>query len=364
MILSGNSVLSSVRFSELVLDYQERFARRRPLRFLDRTPLVPSEDDEIRGTFRGEVFAADLVADDQPAAVYSAGHFDLVTAVIPNIKIGRRLGQATINRLNRIRQNVGTEGDRRIFGDWQSDTAGRVVDGVREQMNALICAMQIDALNYNRGGIIISNATWGMPAAYKVTPSTLWTNTAATPITDILTLKAYAADTDGEMFDRVTIPTGDLINAFATTEFKQSLAGLFKAGIGTTAVNTRDPKNRQYLQDILEMDIEVDDKTITVQTDAGAKSTGRVLPLGKVILSSKADDNNQAAMFFGNGVVTESIVAGIIGGPAEISGERFGPVGYYTGPPQLNPPNLTAWGVGRGFPVKQRVTATAVLTVR
>ncbi len=366
MILSGNSVLNSVRFDELVQDYAERFATRRPLRFLDRTAVIPAEDDEIRGTFRGQVFAADLIADDQAAAVYSAGQFEMVTNTIPNIKIGRRLGQQTLNRVNRVRQNLGTDGDRRLVSDWQSDTAGRVVDGVREQMNALICAMQIDALTYNRLGIVITNATWGMPAGYKATSSPLWTSTSALPITDILTMKTYASDTDGEVFDRVTLSTADLLLAFATTEFKQLLAGLFRAAVPTTGVNTRDPKNRQYLQDMLEMDVEVEDKTITVQTPAGAKSTSRVQPLGKVILSSKADDNNQAAMAFGNGIVTESIVAGIIGGaPAELTGERFGPTGYFTPTtPDLNPPGVTAWGVGRGFPIKNRVTATAVLTVR
>lgn len=363
VILTGNQVLDTVRFNSLVQDQQERFARRRPLRFLDRTPLQNLEDDEILGIFRATVYAADLVADDHPSAVYAAGQLDLATNVIPNIKIGRRLGQATIARANRLRSSVGTDGDRSLLTDWETATAEAVLLGVRQRINALICAMQIDAYTYNRLGLVITAATWGMPAAYKVTPTVPWTTAAtATPITDLLTLKDYAANTDGEQFNRVTMAMADFRLMVATTEFKQLLPGLLRADLPATAFNALDPRLQGFASDLLGLAIEFEDSTITEQSAAGAKVTSRVLPLGKVILSSTADDNNPQVMSFGNAIVTESIVAGMIGGPAEIAGERFGPVGYYEG--SLDPPNLIARAVARGWPVKRRTTATAVLTVR
>lgn len=364
MILSGNQFLDSVRLNALVIDQSQRFQAGLPLRFLDRTKVMPAEDDELIFTFTGKVFAADLVADDQAAVVYQAGQLQPVTNSIPNLKLGMRVGQNTLNRVGRLRRRLGTANDATIFNTWQTTTlVPRLIQGVKERMNALICAMQIDGFVYDRLGIKITGS-WGTPADLKVTVSPLWTDPAAPAVTQILTLKAWAKDTYGEVYDRMTLPTSDFINLASTTEFRQLIAGLVNAPLATTAFNVRDPRNVQFASQLLDLEVEPEDKQITVQNEDGTTTASRVLPLGKVILSSKADDNNGAAMDFGNGIVTESVVADLVGGPPELAGERFGPLGYYTGSADLNPPNVVGWAVGRGFPRKFRPTATAVMTVR
>jgi hypothetical protein len=72
-------------------------------------------------------------------------------------------------------------------------------------------------------------------------------------------------------------------------------------------------------------------------------------------------------MDFANGVVTESIVAGLM--PTQVgtigglgNGVR-GPVAYSTVKVDLNPPALTLWAVARGWPRRLLLTATAALTV-
>ncbi len=74
-------------------------------------------------------------------------------------------------------------------------------------------------------------------------------------------------------------------------------------------------------------------------------------------------------MDWGNGIVTETIVAGVMGAPiigdnpVFSMGGGYGPVGYYT--PQaanLNPPGINGFAVVRGFPRKHVAESTAVLT--
>jgi hypothetical protein len=66
-----------------------------------------------------------------------------------------------------------------------------------------------------------------------------------------------------------------------------------------------------------------------------------------------------------NGVVTESIVARVartsVIGNLESS---YGPVAYVTpSDPNLNPPGIVHWGVGRSFPRKHVLQSSAVLSV-
>jgi hypothetical protein len=367
MILSDGQILDSVKFNALVQDQATRYQQRLPLTFLNMTEVVNADDDEITGYYTGKVYAADLIADDQEAAVYEAGQLEYVTNSIPNLKVGKRFSQSMLNRLNRIKRNygsAGTRGDVEMFNNWEVVAARDLIRGVNERMNALICAMLIDAVTYNRLGIQLSG-TWGMPSDLKSTPSTAWTSTSATPITDILTMKQYAMDTYGEVYDKLTLSHADFLNMAATTEFKQLLPSVISQPLATTAFNARSANMPEYASLLLKMEIVIEDKQITTQAANGTNSSARVLPLGKVLLSTKADEKDPTAWDFGNAVPTESIVAGLVGDPDNFPmGEQFGPMGYFTGNADLNPPNLIAWGVARGFPRKQRKTCTSVLTVQ
>jgi len=368
MILSGNQFLDSTKLNALVYDQSLRYQQQLPLRFIDRLPSVDADDDEIIATFSGQVFAADIIADDQPAAVYSAGAMEFVTNVIPNLKLGRRISQSLLQRLNRIKANVGTPGDRATFNSWEVTTAQALLRGVREQMNFLACAMMLDSLVYDRHGIKV-NGSWGTPSAYKVTPSVLWTSTSATPVTDVLAAKEYAQNNQGQTFNRMTLPQADFLNMAKTTEFQALINGqpAVMAALSSGAFNTRDPRMKAFAQDILGFEeIEFEDKTITRQAADGSITTERVLPLGKVILSNTNDDNNRATWDWGNAIVTESLVAGLTQHLGNFpGGEQRGPLAYYTPTNHdLNSPAITAWGVARGFPRKHNKYSTFVLTVR
>lgn len=366
MILSNGQFLKSARINALIRDQSESYQRRLPLRFLDRTAITPADDEEIIGTYTGKVYAADLIADDQAAPVYDAGQFEFSTHVIPNLKVGARITQAMMNRLTRMRRGNVTRDEIGIFENFEATLAANLRRGVEERMNALLAAMWMDSLNYDRFGIKLANVSWGTPSAYKVTPSVPWTTAAtATPVTDILTLKDAAANDTGEMYDRLTLALADFRLMTLTTEFRNLLPGLVGQPItGATAYNNYDVRMQGFASQLLGMDVEFEDKTYTEQSAAGTSSTSRVLTLGKVLLSTKADDNNPAAMDWGNAIVSETITADVMDVAIDLGGEQFGPIAYYMGNEDLNPPNIIAWGVARGFPRKLRKTAVGVLTVR
>lgn len=366
MILSSGQFLKSTRINALIRDQSEAYQRGLPLRFLDRTAITPADDEEIVGTYTGKVYAADLIADDQAAAVYDAGQFEFTTYVIPNLKVGARITQSMMNRLTRMRRGNITRDEVGIFENWEVNTAANLRRGVEERMNALIAAMWMDSFTYDRLGIKLSAVSWGTPANYKVTPATPWTTAAsATPVTDILTLKDTAANDTGEAWDRVTMSLSDFRLMTATAEFRALIPGLVGQPIvGATAYNNYDVRMQGFASMLLGMDVEFEDKTYTEQAAAGTISTTKVLTLGKVLLSSKSDDNNPAAMDWGNALVTETIAAGAMDLTSDLGGEQYGPVAYYTGNEDLNPPNIIGWGVARGFPRKFRKTAVGVLTVR
>lgn len=370
MPLLGNStILDSLRITRLIQDQSTRYQATLPLRFLDRLPLVPADDDEIIASITAKNFAADLVADDQAAAVYDGMALEFVTNAIPNIKIGTRLSQSLLNRLARMSMNLATTQDASYFTNWEVTTVNMLLRNVRERANMLACAMMTDSLNYSKNGVTVVG-NWGMPSNLKVTPSTLWTSTSATPISDILTLKYTAATTYGEVYTRLTISTPDMLNLFATTEFKGLIAGLTEIAspVPIGGFNTRDARNTRFFSELLQMEIEVEDKLLNTPNPDGTLTSSRVLPLGKVILSTVADDKDPSAMDFGNAVVTEAVAAQLVQdfGPDNFPvGEQFGPIAFYTLPnAQLNPPGALAWAVMRGFPRKHRKTATAVLTVQ
>ena len=68
-----NLILNNAKFNTLVRDAADNYQRNLPLRYFDRVNMTPADDDEITGTFTGQVYAAPLVSDDTAAPVYEAG---------------------------------------------------------------------------------------------------------------------------------------------------------------------------------------------------------------------------------------------------------------------------------------------------
>lgn len=365
MVLSGNRFLDSAKIQRIVQTLADQLDMNQNLIFLNRTEIVNADDDEIIGKWKGQVYAADIIADDQEAVIYESGVFQFVTTSIPNLKVGTRVGQAMINRLMRLQRNLGQQNDLKFFTDWQNTMAENLVEGIRQRVNSLICAMQMDAFNYNRLGIQLSGVTWGMPSDLKVTVATDWSDTTnSTPITDMQVVSVDTApDTYGEQYDRVTMSSRAFKYITQNAEFQNRIKGELRYNFGAGQINTRDTgAMKQLLANILGLEIEIYDATYWTRDNNGSKVRQRVLPYNKVIFSNTGDDNNRNAMDFANGIVTESIVGSFLSEEG-FAGESFGPISYYTGDEDLNPPDIRAWAVSRGFPRKMRETCTAVLTV-
>ena len=365
-MLQGQRFLNTARLAMIVMTLAAKLDLARPLRFLKRVQMVNAFDDEIIGRFTGKVYAADIIADDQEAVTYEAGKVELVTTGIPNVKLGSRIPQAVLNRMAAMSARSATGTEENAMTAWENRLAENLVLGVRQRENAMVCAMMLDDFTYDRLGIKIVG-TFGTPADLKVTVSVAWgaNPTTATPVSDILALVNHAATTYGQIYNRVTLSQANFIDMVKTTEFKNLAAGIFIQLQAAAAVNTGNlPMMQNIAGQLLNMEVEIEDATFNEKRPDGSVKRSRVLPANKVMLSNKDDDNNPMIMDLANGIVTESLVAGLTGNaPEGLGGEQFGPIGYYTSRSDLNPPDVVGWGVARCFPRKHQPEATAVLTV-
>jgi hypothetical protein len=364
--LTNWRLLQSARLSRIVGRLAAQLDIQRPMRFLDRLPMVPAFNDELLGRFTGKVIAADLVADDQKALVHSSMSLDVVSTALPNVKIGEMVPQKFLDRLQALEAAPNARVEN-VLTDFEMQLAQKLVLSVRMRLNALACAMMIDTFSYDRFGVKLSGATWGMPSALKVTPGTSWATAAtATPITDILSVVTTARQTYGVEFDKVTLSTTDFSDMTKTTQFANMAtitlgAGFLMTQAGLIAGNL--PEMQRVAGRMLNMTVELDDAVIQERNNAGTLTASRALPLHYVLLSRAQDEGRGEVMDFANGFVTESLVNGLTGAVDGLGGDQRGPVAYYTAPADLNPPQVTAWAVAKAFPRKSIPEATAVLVV-
>lgn len=357
----------NVRINRLVQTLANQLEIAEPLTFLARTPLVNADDDEIVGRYSGPVFAADLITDDAEAVVVEGGRLEttgVTPGTIPNIKIGASVGQGMINRLRLLQRGIQLAGQSDLITGWENQLAQNLVLGVRQTQNYLCAAMFLDGVVYDRLGVKIS-AGFGTPNTLKVTTG-VWTNTAAaTPLADIQTMLNVTAPSVGKTYNRVDIATPTLQKIFATDEFATRVRLYLRLTPDQFTLNPYDVANlKALLEAITGVTFNEENSTFRVRNTDGTSTSQRVMPENKVIFSNTADDNNPAAYDFANGIVTESVVAPLIQGAPEIpGGEQFGPVSYYWGNPDLNPPRINAFAVARGFPRKHDIYSHAILTV-
>ena len=362
-------VLEVVRVMSIIQALQDVRELPAELVFLNRTPVVPAVDDEVMGRFVGRVQIADLVSDDAAAAVYSSGKLTFETTTIPNLKHGTNLTQSQLNQLMAINGNGGIANDQGIYSDFKNNIIDGLLLGIRQRMEALIVAMNIDGFSYDRLGIKMSNVTWGMPADLKVTTAVTWDTAAtATPVADILLLKRLAQVRYGIVYDRITMSLSAFNYMTNTLEFQNRVKIVFP--LQFTQSSALPIQNTDYMRNLATnvmglKEIEIYDSRYWSQSTDGTLMSAPYLPITKVVLSSTGNDNNQQAMDFANAYVTESIVGSLAGSNivGQFTGAARGPVAYATVPGDLNPPNITMWGVSRGFPRKKLLQATAVLTV-
>lgn len=366
-------VLEAARINTIMQALQDVRELPQQLVFLNRTPTVPATDGEIIGRYIGRVQIADLIADDQRAVVYSSGKLTFETTAIPNLKVGAALTQEQLNQLYAIQARGGVQNDNGIFTQWER----RLIDGLRlgiqQRKEALLVAMAIDGFSYDRLGIRMINVSWGMPADLKVTVGTAWDHLQpgaagdATPVTDVLTQKRLAAVRYGITYNRLTMSTDAFIYMTGTTEFQNKARFVLPPGQPTSILPLQGTAYMKNLAtSVLDVDeIELYDARYWSQAADGTLASARYLPVNKVVLSSTLSDGDAMVQDFANAVVTESLVAGLTkdGALASLGGAQYGPIAYPTVEDNLNPPQVTYWGVARGFPRKHMLQATSVLTV-
>lgn len=338
------------------------------LKFLNRTPIVPATDQEIMGRYLNYFQIADIVADDAAAAVYSSGKLTFETTKIPNIKHGVNLTQEQLNQLMAIQQHGGIVGDDMgIISNFETNIINGLLTGIRQRMEAFCIAARVDGMSYDRLGIKMTNVTFGMPSDLKVTPATAWTDPVnATPIDNLLAVKLVGTTRYGVTFDRVTMSTAAFRATVATAEYQAKVRAYLAPNVSFAVVSTFSlDQQKQLMQNVLGMTIELYDSRYWTQAADGSLASAPFLPVNLIILEDSANDNNANAFDFANGIVTESTVSSMV--PTNMIGSFTspvrGPIAYATAPPDLNPPNITYWGVARGFSRRKLLQGSAVLNI-
>ncbi|HNC59274.1 MAG TPA: major capsid protein [Leptospiraceae bacterium] len=366
MTFNSFRFLDNVKINAIVQTLADSLEKEDKLLFLNRTEVVNADDEEIiTGKWKSADYAADIIPDNQEAPTYEAGSMQFTTNVIPKIKIGKMVPESIIKRVTSLSRNLATPTDEQFFTNWEYEFGESLVRGIRKRVNDMICAMQRDSFTYDRFGVKLTNQTWGMPSDLKVTAGVDWSDAVnSTPITDLQTIAVDTApDAYGEQFNRVTMSSRAFKYITLSNEFQNRIKGELRYNFGAGQINTKDTgAMRQLLANIINMEVEIYDETYWTKSSNGTKVRQRVLPYNQVIFSNTSDDNNRDAMYFANGVVTESIV-GTLYGYDGFDGAAFGPITYYEPGKNLNPPNVEAFSVLRGYPIKVRETCTAVLTV-
>jgi hypothetical protein len=340
------------------------------LTFRNRTRKVPALNGDITALFLSQAHIADIIGYNQQAATYQAARVKMQQDFLPKMKFGRTLDEEDLIRLEALEARIGTT-QSGMYEQYWTGEAEALLQGIEWREESLLVGMYLDSFAYNRNGVVI-NITWNMPAALKVTPANAWTDTVnATPIADMLNLAYVRQVVWGKRTDRVTLTTPALRLIPFTAEFQAQMRN-FYLNVGQPMPTIPYNSNEQIAQlvgRLVNMDVETyDERYPSHPTDGTAPVYAPFQPLNKVILDTKADDNNPRAKDFAVGQLMEPVVARAIGPVTagtrfSTAGDGTGPRAWITGTPDLDPPVLTWWAAEIGLPRKKDVALSAVLTV-
>jgi hypothetical protein len=368
--INRTDFFSTTRITRLVQTLANELEISQPLTFLNRTPIVPVVDDiEILGSYSGPIFAADLITEDAEAVVVDGGRFEVSASVtsIPKIKIGARVSESMIRKLTQLRQGIQLQGDADLIWGWELNFARNLVTGVRHRMNALCAAMMLDNHTYDRLGVKIAGS-FGAPADLKpvLTGTARWieaNKATMQPIAYLDSLRRHALNEHGQVYNHIDMSTEVFDIVTSCDEFAERVR-LFLAIEPSMFSMALIPEERrmELFRQLTGLTVNLEDATMRVRNANGSSTQSRYLPAHQVVLSNSQEFNTDA-YDFANGIVTESIVAPLIAGAPDFGGEQVGPVAFYNGNRELNPPDLRCWAVARGFPRKHVKTATAVIQV-
>lgn len=362
--MDPKKLLSALRVTLLMAALKDKRGVANQLYFLGKTPIVPAAENEIMARFLGQVLIADLIADGQRAGIYSLGKLSTESTKVPNLKIGAALDQEQLNQFFAVLEGL------TVMDPLFPTTESRIVDnlrmGVEQRMEALLVAARVGSLSYDRLGIKMNGVGFGMPADLAITVADEWTDTQnATPVNDILVAKRVGQIKYGIVYDRVVLTLPALQAMVATEEFQTKAKPFMPVGITFAMLQT---SNTDAMKNIATSvlgvrEIVIYDSRYWFEETDGSLRSNPFLPINKVILESTMSDNDGSVIDFANGVVTEALVSRMPGSPiqGQLPANARGPVGYQVC--EHNPPSVTYYGVGRGFPRRHLLQATACLTI-
>lgn len=335
------TTFDSMELNRLVVKHFNTPSKNGKQLFLSRTPVIDVDDDEVVGKFKGQFVAADIITDEQEAIVYdTVGRFEFISTNIPNLKIGSRVGQSIIHQEGRLQMAALEnkpikENDVKFINDWRETTAESLAVGLKQRMNSLIAGIMLGGYEYNGIILRIETPDW---VHVKHDRETLKES--------VLAQVKFMKDTYSTDLNRITMGTPMF------RKLSEEMAG------GEKDVE----KAKIKIEKELKLFVEIYDEVIFVQGHVGQRLRERVLPRSKILFSNTSYDNNYKAIYFGNAVVTESIISRSLGNPIS-DGVKHGAIAYFSGNRELNPPEIRAWAVNRGIPVLANETAFSSLTV-
>jgi hypothetical protein len=324
-----------------------------PLLYERRMPIVsytPKNESKIDHKVRGNIFMADVIADDQEASIQdTVGRFEFVPNSIPSLKIGSRLSESTLIRI--YEQSIKpTEKSEKFLDKWFDNLAENLAIGLRQRRNQLSVMYMLGASDFNNYGVVV-RLDLGIPeGVHSTVESATFKNK---PLSVIRKHLRFIKRFYGATYDRMTLSSEALQDIVSTQENKR---------LNKTVGNTDHAVKE--LSKTLKLDVELDDSTFLQRSLGGETKEVRYLPANEILFSSKKNDNNPEICHFASTVCTESIVSSIFDDGKIKGGAQHGPIAYFTGNRDLNPPDIRAWAVTRGLPVIKDLTAFSSITTK
>ncbi len=365
---SGLEQLSVQRLNKVIDALQDVRDKPQDLVFYNRIKSVPAEDDEIMGRYIGRAQIADIIADDGVAGTYSLGKILTYVNEPANLKVGTSLTQSQINRLSAVKAN-----NQALIDMMLARMTDALRLGVLQRIESILIGMTLDSFSYNRLGVVISGATWGMPSDLKFVSSLAWAAnpTTASPIDDILFAKRYARIRYGAHYNRIDMATAAMNVMFKTTDFQNRAKFLLQNNYTIpTNLSLNDTDAQKGLaQTILGMQINLIDGRSWSKNGPGVDGSSPFWPLNMLNFSNTADDNNPMVQDWADGETTESRLGALAAASnmpgttiGTFEGGRHGLTSYAT-LEGMNPPKVSQWAVARGWARKHVLQANATMNI-
>lgn len=363
----NRQILDNLRYTKIVKDFAVQQEEAKPLTFLNRVKEVEvfNELDIIAKITKGTV-AANLVLNDAKAVVVQPPKYQVTPRLfeVPNLKIGTRVNQ---NDLEEYDKRKKMHPEMPEFRDWELSLAEQGVDGIRMLQNVMCLGMMLDSFSYDRFNVSTSS-TFGMPNDLKVTLTgadqiTMANLSTATPIDTIQALNYHAQITYGITYDHVDMSPELFQILIKTDEFKEKLrfARQLPDNVPVPIAQFDLEGAKAQFTEASGFTVNLESKNVRYEDNDGGITTSRLFPVNKILLSSKNDWNTGDAYDFGVTVPSEAKFSALDDTVPTLP-QVPGIVSYYTFEPSYNPPSYVAWSVKKGYPRKNVLESTAVIT--